>query len=569
MASLTWWQSAVFYQIYPRSFADGNGDGIGDFPGITAKLDYLRDLGVDAIWLSPHFPSPQADCGYDISDYTGVAPEYGTLHDFRVFLEAAHARDIKVVLDLVLNHTSDQHPWFIESRASRDNPRADWYVWRDPAPDGGPPNNWVSPFAGGGSAWVYEPARGQYYYHFFLREQPDLNWRNPEVKQAMWDAARFWLDMGVDGFRLDAIATIFEHPDMPDHTSTLRLEDMRRGFYEPRSEEEQRRLWEEIRKLMGHQINQPGVHELMRELRALLDEYPGDRMLVGEDDDLAYHGTGDDELHLVFNFPLMRVRKLTPRHVRANQAVRLAALPPGAWPCNTLGNHDSPRMRSHYGDGEHDIELARVHAALVLTLKGTPFLYNGEEIGMEDLELTELGQFRDEMALAQYRTMTTQLGMAPDEALKLAARATRDRCRTPMQWSAGPNAGFSPAGVETWLPVHPNHAAGVSVAAQEGDPTSMLSYYKRLLALRRATPALVAGEYRALAEDAEDYVAFERSTPGQRVLVALNFAAEQQQVAAGLVGSAKVLFSSHARPSDTLDAAGFALSPFEVLVAEL
>jgi alpha-glucosidase len=264
MATLKWWQSGVFYQIYPRSFADSNGDGIGDFPGITAKLDYLRDLGVDGIWLSPHFPSPQADCGYDISDYTGVAPEYGTLDDFRAFLSEAHARGLKVLLDLVLNHTSMEHPWFQESRGSRDNPRSDWYVWRDPAPDGGPPNNWVSPFAGGGSAWEYEPARGQYYYHFFLKEQPDLNWRNPELKRAMWDAVRFWLDMGVDGYRLDAIGTIFEHPDMPDHTSTLTLDAMREGFQASRSEEQQQALWREFLALMQHQMNQPGVHELMK-----------------------------------------------------------------------------------------------------------------------------------------------------------------------------------------------------------------------------------------------------------------------------------------------------------------
>jgi alpha-glucosidase len=570
MTSLKWWQSATFYQIYPRSFADGNGDGIGDFPGITSKLDYLRDLGVDAIWLSPHFPSPQADCGYDISDYTGVAPEYGTLDDFRAFLREAHARDLRVVLDLVLNHTSVEHPWFQESRASRDNPRADWYVWRDPAPDGGPPNNWASPFAGGGSAWEYEPARGQYYYHFFLAEQPDLNWRNPAVKQAMWDAVRFWLDMGVDGFRLDAIATIFEHPDMPDHTSALTLEDMRRGFHEPRSEEEQRRMWQEFRKLMGHQTNQPGVHELMRELRAVLDEYPGDRVLVGEDDDLAYHGNGDDELHLVFNFPLMRVRKLTPAHVRANQSVRLAALPPGAWPCNTLGNHDSPRMWSRYGDGEHDDALARVHAALVLTLWGTPFLYNGEEIGMEDLELTDLSQFRDEMALAQYRTLTTKLGMAPEEALQLAARATRDRCRTPMQWTAEPNAGFSPAGVSTWLPVHPNHAAGVNVAAQQDKRASLLSFYRRLLAVRRATPALISGAYTVADEDAEGYLAFLRTTPDQQVLVALNFTDVAQSLTLDLAGKpARVVFSSAARPAEIADGASVALAPFEVLIAEL
>jgi alpha-glucosidase len=291
-------------------------------------------------------------------------------------------------------------------------------------------------------------------------------------------------------------------------------------------------------------------------------------VLVGEDDDLAYHGSGDDELHLVFNFPLMRVLRLTPAHVRTNQTIRLAALPPGAWPCNTLGNHDSPRMRSRFGDGQHDEALARVHAALVLTLKGTPFLYNGEEIGMEDLELTELGQFRDEMALAQYRTLTEQLGMAPAEALKLAAQATRDRCRTPMQWSTEPNAGFSPAGVATWLPVHPNYAAGISVAAQEGDPNSMLHYYRRLLALRRATPALLSGDYDIVDEEAAGYVAFWRTTVDQKVLVALNFSPEPQAVAVDLGGQrGRVLFSSAGQPAQ--EGAQVTLAPFEARIIEL
>src|SRR5262245_55055162 len=525
MTGLKWWQSAVFYQIYPRSFADGNGDGIGDFPGMTAKLDHLCDLGVDAVWLSPHFPSPQADCGYDISDYTGVAPEYGTLADFKAFLEAAHARGIRVILDLVLNHSSDQHPWFLESRAGRDSLKRDWYIWRDGV-DGGPPNNWISMF--GGSAWELDPATGQYYYHYFLKEQPDLNWRNPEVKRAMWDAVRFWLDMGVDGFRLDAIATVFEHPDLPDHTATLSQAELYRLFEAAQSDAERRQLFEEFKKLIFYQVQQPGVHELMQELRALLDTYPGDRVLVGEDEEVAYHGSGDDELHLVFNFPLMRVRRLTPAHIRANQALRLSALPPGAWPCNTLGNHDSPRVWSRYGDGANDAALARLHLALMLTLKGTPFLYNGEEIGMADLELTDLSQVRDTMALSQYRALLADLGMTPEKAFQVVVEITRDRCRSPMQWDGTPNAGFSPPGVTTWLPVHPNYRQGVNVAAQESDPTSLLHFYRRLLALRRATPALVAGEYTALHEDAQEYLAFTRATAEQTVLVALNFSERPQ-----------------------------------------
>ena len=567
MSQLKWWQTAVFYQIYPRSFADGDGDGIGDFPGMAARLDYLRDLGVDAVWLSPHFPSPQADCGYDISDYTGVAPEYGTLADFKAFLEAAHARGIRVILDLVLNHSSDQHPWFVESRAGRDSPKRDWYVWRD-GKDGGPPNNWISIF--GGSAWELDPATGQYYYHFFLKEQPDLNWRNPQVKRAMWDAVRFWLDMGVDGFRLDAIATVFEHPDLPDHAAPLSPAELRRKFDAAQTDAERQELFEAFGKVIFYQVQQPGVHELMQELRALLDTYPGDRVLVGEDEEVAYHGSGDNELQLVFNFPLMRVRRLTPAHIRANQALRLAALPPGAWPCNTLGNHDSPRVWSRYGDGANDAALARLHLALMLTLKGTPFLYNGEEIGMADLELAELSQVRDTMALAQYRALVAEPDMAPEQALRLVLEATRDRCRSPMQWTNAPNAGFSPDGAATWLPVHPNYAQGVNVAAQEDDPSSLLSFYRRLLALRRATPALIAGEYTALHEEAEDYLAFARTTADQTVLVALNFSERPQTLALELAQSrARVLFSSPARPSADDNPARVELAPFEVYLAEI
>lgn len=554
MADLKWWQQAVFYQIYPRSFADGNGDGIGDFPGITSRLDYLRDLGIDALWLSPHYPSPFLDCGYDISDYSDVGPEYGTLDDFRTFLDEAHQRGIRVILDLVMNHSSHQHPWFIESRSSRDNPKRDWYIWRD-GRDDGPPNNWASIF--GGSAWEYDAATDQYYYHAFLKEQPDLNWRNPEVKQAMWDAVRFWLDMGVDGFRLDAIATIYEHPDMPDHTLPIPTERIADGHGFGEKE------WEE---LMRHQVQQPGVHELMKELRALIDEYPGDRVLVGEDDDVLYHGEGDDELHLVFNFPLMKVERLTPKHIYANQERRLAELPAGAWPCNTLGNHDVSRVWSHYADGSHDAERARLHLALMLTLKGTPFLYNGEEIGMVDLTLSHLDQIRDMAAISRYEVLTEKLKWSHREALAAVMTTTRDRCRTPLQWSAEANAGFSPEGVTTWLPVHPNHEHGVSVAAQQDDPDSMLNFYRRMLRVRKATPALVEGEYEALSPH-DECVAFLRSTDTQTVLVVLNFSDTAQTVLVGRPVSS-VVFSSTGR-DEGASGERVTLEPFGILIAEV
>ncbi len=568
MYTLKWWQQAVFYQIYPRSFADGNGDGIGDFPGMISKLDYLHNLGIDAIWLSPHYPSPFLDCGYDISDYTSVGAEYGSLADFTTFLHEAHARGIRVILDLVLNHTSNQHPWFLESRSSLTNPKRDWYMWHD-GKDDGPPNNWVSGF--GGSAWEYDAITEQYYYHFFIKEQPDLNWRNPEVKQAMWDAVRFWLDLGVDGFRLDAIATIFEDPNLPDATASMTDVELLCASVAAATDEEWQGLYEQYQQLIRFQIQQPGIHELMQELRTLVDEYPGDRVLVGEEEDIAYYGTGDNELHLVFNFPLMRVGRLTPANIRANQAMRLAELPPSAWPCNTLGNHDVSRVRSAFGDGHHDAELARLHLALGLLLKGTPFLYNGEEIGMTNLELIDLSQFRDTPAISQYQMMTHLCGMSAAEALKAVAVSTRDRARSPMQWRDAPNGGFSPAGVSTWLPVNPNYAAGVNVAAQEDDPASLLNFYRRMLRLRRSTPALTAGDYQALHPQSEAYFTFLRRDPHteQTCLVVLNFSSEAQTSTRDLGGKQpRLLFSSHAHDQPlTPDRLDFA--PFEIFVAEL
>lgn len=566
MNTLKWWQKAVFYQIYPRSFADGNGDGIGDFKGMIARLDYLKSLGVDAVWLSPHFPSPNVDLGYDISDYTGVAPEYGTLDDFKQFLAGLHARDMHLVLDLVLNHTSDQHAWFIESRSSRDNPKHDWYVWRDPAPDGGPPNNWMSAF--GGSAWTFEKARGQYYYHFFFKEQPDLDWRNPVVQKAMWDAGRFWLDMGVDGFRLDAIGTLFEDPNYPPHTSKLSEADMLQAWRTSRTPEEQKRLFDEFNKMFVYQVMQPGVHALMKALRALLDEYPGDRVLIGEDDNVSFYGNGDDELHLVFNFPLMRTNKLTPAHIRANQTERLGSMPANAWPCNTLGNHDGARMCSAYGDGENDAQLARLHTAMLVTLRGTPVLYNGEEIGMTDLLVTDFNHLRDNQAVNLYHTVTGA-GISKEEALKLAAQMSRDRCRSPLHWSSEANAGFSPEGVMPWLPVHANYAEGVSVAAQEQDADSLLNFYRRLLQVRHNTPALIAGDYADVSDSAAGYLAYTRATAGQTCLVALNFSAKPQTAQLDVAKQARCLFSTTEREGRVEAASTLALAPFEVYIGEL
>lgn len=569
MTAHKWWQTAVFYQIYPRSFADGNGDGIGDFKGATEKLDYLASLGVDAVWLSPHFPSPNWDCGYDISDYCNVAPEYGTLDDFKTFLNEAHKRNIRVILDLVLNHTSDEHAWFLESKSSRDNPKADWYVWVDT-----PPNNWQSCFDG--EAWTYVPERGQYYYHYFMKQQPDLNWHNPEVKKAMWDAARFWLDMGVDGYRLDAIGTIFEDPQLTPHNVPMNLAELRR-FSElantPKEKKLKDKYWYEMFK---HQYGKSGVHELMKELRAILEEYEGDRMLVGEDDDIAYMGNGRDELQLIFNFPLMRTDQITPAHIRKNQKDRLAALEKlpveTGWPCNTLGNHDCSRIHTRYGDKIHDAELARLNAALVLTLKGTAFLYNGEEIGMTDFMLSDISHVKDTMGSWYYHTIVTEMGVHPEEAMLRTAEMTRDKNRTPMQWSNSPNAGFSPSGVNTWLPVNPNYKDGINVYDQDKNPSSLLHYYKHLLRVRKGSPALRHGEYLPLHNTSREYFAFLRRSENQTVLVVLNYSDKVLELDFSRTKEIKdsnlrILFTSAERRGGSF-APRFKVGAFEVFIAE-
>jgi alpha-glucosidase len=571
MNSLKWWQTAVFYQIYPRSFADSNGDGIGDFKGIIGKLDYLADLGADALWLSPHFPSPNWDCGYDISDYCNVAPEYGTLEDFKLFLEESHKRNIRVILDLVLNHTSDEHEWFIESKSSRDNPKADWYVWVDT-----PPNNWQSCFDG--DAWTYSPERGQYYYHYFMKQQPDLNWHNPEVKKAMWDAVRFWLDLGVDGYRLDAIGTIYEDPKLTPHTVPMNLAELRRFSDLAKTPEELKLKDQYWNDMFKNQWGQAGLHELMKELRAVLDEYDGDRMLVGEDDNIYYMGNGVDELNLVFNFPLMRTERITPEHIRKNQIERLEKLDSlpveKGWACNTLGNHDTSRIHTRYGDKLHDAELARLHVALVLTLKGTPFLYNGEEIGMTDYMLTDISHVKDTMGTWYYHAIVTDMGVHPDEAMSRTAEMTRDKNRTPMQWSKHPNAGFSPQDVSTWLPVNPNYKDGINVKDQAQSPYSLLNYYKQLLKVRKHSPALIEGEYVSIHETAKDYYAFLRVAEEQKILVVLNFSSERLELNLSSIkeiksGSLHSLFSSADHSQKEQDLKALAVNPFEVYIAEV
>ena len=530
MSESKWWKSAVFYQIYPRSFADGNGDGIGDFTGMITKLSYLQDLGVDAIWLSPIFPSPNRDWGYDISDYTDIAPEYGRMDDFINFLDQAHKLGIHIILDLVLNHTSDEHPWFVESKSSRTNTKADWYIWHDPMNYPGkdelyfPPNNWQSCFDG--PAWTYSPSRSQYYYHYFMKQQPDLNWSNPEVKKAMWNVVRFWLDLGVDGFRLDAIGTIFEDERLTPHSVPLDLVDLRYFADTAQTPVEKHLLSQYWQEMFQHQWGKPGVHELMKELRVIMEEYPGDRMLVGEDDNTEYLGNGEDELHLVFNFPLMRTDGISPSHVRSNQIDRREKLKqlefPG-WGCNTLGNHDSPRVINRYGDGVHDEELARLNLALVLTLPGTPFLYYGEEIGMRDLFINDPTVLRDTMATWYFNHLIQDLHISETQAVRIAGAMSRDKNRTPMQWLNTENAGFCLPNIHPWLPVNSNYRLGINVSEQENQSNSLLTFYRKILNIRKQSPALKQGDYLPLNETDPDTLIYVRSSLPQKMIIILNY----------------------------------------------
>jgi len=494
-----WWQSGVIYQVYPRSFKDASGDGVGDLKGITQKLDYLEWLGVDAVWICPFYPSPMADFGYDVSDYTGVHPMFGTQEDFDELLLGAHDRGIRVLLDFVPNHTSDEHPWFQGSRSSRTSPQRDWYVWRDPKPDGGPPNNWVS-MLGGEPAWTFDEGTGQYYLRTFDTKQPDLNWRNPEVRKAMHGVMRFWLDRGVDGFRIDVLSFLIkdEHlRDNPQHP------EWRPGGPPYR------------RQLRFYSEDRPEVHEVVREMRTVADAYGGDKVLVGEsalppEKLVAYYGEALDGVHLPFNFGLVLVPEWTPEILRGVVEAYEAALPEGAWPNWFLGNHDVPRIAGRVGAAR-----ARVAQMLLLTLRGTPTCYYGDEIGMRDVPVPE--------------------HLVVDPQGKRSPGHGRDPARTPMQWDATPNAGFCPEGVEPWLPGAEDHAE-VNVEAQRGDPRSMLVLFRRMISLRRQFPALAAGSYRSMEAGNEAIFAYLRedrrerggSRARQRVLVVLNLGASPQ-----------------------------------------
>lgn len=481
-----WWQKGVVYQVYPRSFMDRDGDGVGDLQGIVSRLDHIEWLGVDAVWVSPIYPSPMADFGYDVSDYTGIHPLFGTMDDFDRLLEETHRRGLKLILDLVPNHSSEEHPWFLESRSSRESPRRDWYLWRDPAPDGGPPNNWLSVF--GGSAWEYDPATGQYYYHAFLKEQPDLNWRNPEVQSAMLDVMRFWLDRGVDGFRVDVMWHMIKDDQFRDNPPNPDYDPLEQG---------------EFRSLVpAFSTDQQEVHDIVAMMRRLTDRY-SDRVLIGEiylplDRLVAYYGEDGGGAHLPFNFQLILLPWDAPM-IFATVSEYEGALPPDGWPNWVLGNHDKSRIASRVGG-----EQARVAAMLLLTLRGTPTLYYGDEIGMTDVAIPP------------------ELVQDPHEMNEPGKGLGRDPERTPMQWDATENAGFTRG--TPWLPLPVDYGER-NVAAQRDDPDSMLSLHRRLLELRRREPALSVGGYAPVVAT-EQIMAYLREHDGRTLLVALNLGHE-------------------------------------------
>ncbi len=531
-----WWQTGVIYQIYPRSFRDTTGNGVGDLQGIVDRLDYLNGdgaepLGIDAIWISPFFPSPMADFGYDVADYCDIDPLFGDLAALDRLVAEAHARDIRVIVDYVPNHTSDQHPWFGESRRGRTSSKRDWYIWRQPGPDGGPPNNWGSAF--GGQAWTLDTTTDQYYLHQFLAAQPELNWRNPEVEQAMFDVIRFWLDRGVDGLRMDVIGMISKDENLPNNPTNL---DAPPDLPEA-----------DIFGRQVHRFNedQDDVHYILKRMRRVFDGYD-DRCAIGElgyslERWVRYYGTDGDELHLPFNFRLME-QTWHASAIRGSVEALEAALPPGAWPNYVLGNHDAPRIASRIGAAQ-----ARIAAMLLLTLRGTPTLFQGDELGLENGVIPP-GRHQD------------------PQVLRLGSARSRDPARTPMQWNACPHAGFSTT--EPWLPISSDYRSR-NVANQLEDPSSMLSLYQHLLRYRRSTRALTVGGYETVPNGHDDCFAFRRSHPAGEILIALNFTGEKRRLSILDDRQASIALSTHLDRVGSVELNDFMLRPHEGTIVEV
>jgi alpha-glucosidase len=521
-----WWQTAVLYQIYPRSFADSNGDGNGDLGGIIAHLDHLQWLGVDGIWLSPVTVSPNADWGYDVADYCAIQPDLGTMDEFDDLVSEAERRRIRVLMDLVPNHSSIDHPWFVASRSSRTDRRRDWYVWADPADGGAPPNNWVSSF--GGPAWTLDPATGQYYLHNHLREQPDLNWWNDGVRDAFDDILRFWFDRGVSGFRIDVCNIIIKDAELRDNPPATEEDDFEAQLFGQRP---------------VYNGNRPEVHDVLRRWRKLTDAYPASRVLIGEtpvkvDALAAYYGDGSDELHLAFNFPFITA----PFEVDALRDVvedSEALFPAGAWPAWTGSNHDMGRFSSRWADGHP----GKIRAALLmlLSLRGTPVLYQGDEIGLGDSPVA-------------HEDMRDPLGV-----MYFPAYAGRDAARTPMPWTGARGAVFPDPGTPPWLPL--GDTAGANVERQRSDPQSTLRFTRDLIALRRATPDLHTGAYSTMAAPAGAW-AWRR---GDRTVVVLNLSDDHTELG-GITGVVR-LATDRSRDGENVTGT-VALGPWEAMIIE-
>jgi alpha-glucosidase len=529
-----WWQHAVFYEVYPRSFADSNNNGIGDLRGITSKLGYLHDLGVDAIWITPCFPSPQVDFGYDVSNYEDIDLMYGTLADFDVMVKDGEKKKVKVILDFVVNHTSDQHPWFLDSKSSKTANHRDWFIWRDGQAGGKPPNNWISIF--GGPAWKFDPKTNQWYYHIFYAEQPDLNWRDPAVEKAMFDVTRWWYRRGVAGFRLDAVDRMFEDPDLRDNPVLSGTTE----YGDPNTEAK-------------YNAKLPEMHDELKGLRKVADQY--NAVLIGETwtknvaELKQYYGNGNDELQMPMDFLFTKVDKLSPAEFRRQIAGVEGS---GGWPVFVLSNHDIVRAYNRYGDGTHNDEIAKLMAGFYLTLRGTPIMYYGEEIGMENNDPKSKDDVKDPIGRRGW----------PEEK-------GRDGERTPMQWNDKPNAGFSTA--TPWLPVPPSYKTH-NVATESKDPDSILNFYKRVLALRHTTPALLDGNYVVLNESDDNVLSYLRSYKGQAVLVALNMSSSPQKVKFDLSGQgfANANFKSlAATPQSTSAGQEVSLPAFGVFIGEV
>jgi len=552
-----WWKNAVIYEIYPRSFQDSNGDGIGDLNGITARLDYLKELGVDAIWLTPVYPSPQVDFGYDISDYEAIDPQYGTMKDFDRLVAEAGKRHIRVLMDMVMNHTSDQHKWFLESRSSRTNPYRDWYMWHDgkgqtATGKGQPPNNWQSDF--GHSAWEWDEKTRQYYYHKFYIQQPDLNWNNPKVHEAFKDIMSFWLKRGVGGFRFDAITTLFEDPNLTDE-DVLKDRDGKPFL----------NSYGDIALNDTRTNNLPETHLVMQESRAWTDtfgsgKFPGTRVLIGETyvpniAELAkQYGTAEKpEFHLPMDTQLGFLNKLDVGAFR-DKLMDVETQIGGNTPLLIFDNHDNPRIDARYGDGVHDKEIERVISTVLFASRGAALFYYGDEIGMKTTPPTRKEDVKDPVGLT---------GWPKDKG--------RDGERTPMQWDGSANAGFTKAGVATWLPVPPT-AATVNVEAQKSDPNSMLKWYQALIQLKKTNPAQAHGENTMLDVNNTKVLSWVRQTPGApSVVVSANFTAEPQTVSLSIPGSGgkvKTLLKSPG-VADPAWLGQFELGPFGVFIGEV